>query len=119
MFGFEKLEVWQKALDLTDRIYSQTRSFPRHEAFGLTNQVRRAAVSIAANISEGSGRGTAKDFQHFISISFGSINEVVTLLHVALRQGYINRVDFEAIYDELEIIGKMLSGLSKSLEDRQ
>ncbi len=66
MFGFEKLEVWQLAIQYCNQIYSVTRNFPSEERFGLTNQLRRAGVSIAANIAEGSGRGSRKDFSRFI-----------------------------------------------------
>jgi four helix bundle protein len=66
MFGFEKLDVWQKSIELTDRVYEFTRPFPAEERFGLTSQMRRSSVSIASNIAEGSGRGSNPDFARFI-----------------------------------------------------
>lgn len=71
MFNFERLEVWQKAIEFADRVYSATRRFPSDERFGLTNQMRRAAVSISCNISEGSTRNSGKDFARFIEIAMG------------------------------------------------
>src|SRR3954467_137693 len=72
MFNFEKLEVWQKAIDFADLVYVDTRSFPNDERFGLTNQMRRAAVSISSNIAEGCSRGSKADFRRFIEIATGS-----------------------------------------------
>jgi len=115
MFNFEKLDVWHKAIDFANRVYTVTKQFPDDEKFGITSQLRRAAVSITANISEGSGRSSKKDFQHFISIAYGSTNEVMSLLIISQRQNYINNNEFKELKDELVIIARMLSGLSKSL----
>ena len=73
MFNFEKLEVWQKAIDFADLIYSETRAFPSDERFGLTNQLRRAAGSISSNIAEGSSRSSKSDFARFVEIATGSV----------------------------------------------
>ena len=78
MFNFEKLEVWQKSIDFADLIYALTRSFPQEERFGLTNQMRRAAVSISSNIAEGSARVSRNDFARFIEIATGSVFDSVT-----------------------------------------
>jgi four helix bundle protein len=78
MFNFEKLDVWQKAIEFADFIYSETRRFPNEERFGLTNQMRRAAVSISSNIAEGSSRMSQIDFARFIEIGTGSVFEVVS-----------------------------------------
>ena len=86
MFRFEKLDVWQLAIDFSDQIYRATREFPSEERFGLTNQLRRAAVSIAANIAEGSGRWSDRDFVRFIEIAYGSLMETVSHLRIAERQ---------------------------------
>ena len=77
MFNFEKLEVWQKAIDFADLVYSPTQSFPADERFGLTNQMRRAAVSISSNIAEGSSRTSKTDFARFLEIATGSVFEVL------------------------------------------
>lgn len=116
MFGFEKLDVWQYAVEYSDDIYKVTRSFPNDERFGLTNQLRRAAVSVAANIAEGSGRGSNKDFQRFLEIAFGSLIETVSHLKIAQRQSFVKEEDFQRLYDQAERLGRMLSGLRKSLE---
>jgi four helix bundle protein len=77
MFGFEKLEVWQLSIEYAQRVYSVTAGFPQEERFGLTNQLRRAAVSISANLAEGSARSSQKDFSRFVEITFGSLMETV------------------------------------------
>ena len=116
MFGFEKLEVWQLAIDYSDDIYATTRSFPNDERFGLTNQIRRASVSISSNIAEGSGRSSRKDFARFVEIAFGSLLETVSQFTIAKRQGFIEQPDFDRLYAAAERLGRMLSGLKNSLE---
>lgn len=91
MFKFEKLAVWQKAMDFADLIYTSSRSFPPDERFGLTNQIRRAANSIPSNIAEGSARPDA-DFAKFIGYATGSLYEVVTQAVIARRQGLWRRL---------------------------
>ncbi|MEX2318118.1 MAG: four helix bundle protein [Pirellulales bacterium] len=115
MFGFEKLEVWQKAIELTDSVYAFTRPFPADERFGLTSQMRRASVSVAANIAEGSARGSAPDFTRFIEFSYSSLMELVTETTVAQRQGFLPQANFSETYDQCERIARMLSGLRSSL----
>ncbi|MFH1920597.1 MAG: four helix bundle protein [Planctomycetota bacterium] len=78
MFRFEKLEVWRKAVDFADVVYAVTRTFPNDERFGLTGQMRRAAVSISSNLAEGSGRSSNKDFVQSVEIAYGSLMEVVS-----------------------------------------
>jgi four helix bundle protein len=115
MFNFEKLEVWQKAIDFADFIYSATRNFPVEERFGLTNQMRRAAVSISSNIAEGSSRMSQADFARFIEIGTGSVFEVVSQAFVAKRQGFFQQEKFRSLYQDAEELSRMLSGLRKSL----
>jgi four helix bundle protein len=88
-FRFEELEIFQLALDFAARVYERTKRFPSDERFDLTSQTRRAANSIALNIAEGSGRGTQKDFSHFLDIAVGSTFEVVTCFFLAKKHGYI------------------------------
>jgi four helix bundle protein len=114
MFGFEKLEVWQKAIELTDCVRSP-RPFPADERFGLTSQMRRASVFIASNIAEGSGRGSNPDFARFIEFSHCSLMELVTETAVAKRQGFLSQSNFEETYQRSEQIARMLSGLRSSL----
>ena len=114
MFKFEKLSVWQRAVTLVDLIYQSTRTFPENERYGLTNQLCRAAVSVASNIAEGSARSDL-DFARFVGIAPGSLYEVVTQITLAKRQGFLNQADFEKIYRDAEEISRMLSGLRSSL----
>jgi four helix bundle protein len=115
MFNFEKLEVWQKAIDFADLIYSETRSFPSDERFGLTNQLRRAAVSISSNIAEGSSRSSKSDFARFVEIATGSVFEVVSQAFIAQRQSFLSEDQFREINADAEELSRMLSGLRKSL----
>ncbi len=115
MFGFEKLDVWQRAIEFADLVYTLTRDFPDEERFGLTNQMRRAAVSISSNIAEGSSRVSPKDFARFIEIATGSVYEVVSQAYIGRRQQLLSEPHFKAIYDSAEHQGRMLSGLRRSL----
>ena len=115
MFNFEKLDVWQKAIDFAELVYKHTRQFPDDERFGLTNQMRRAAVSISSNIAEGTARMSQTDFARFIEIAPGSVFEVISQAFVGRREGFLDEADFRAIYKVAEEVGRMLSGLRKSL----
>ena len=115
MFKFEKLDVWQKAIDLADLVYSKTKSFPADEQFGLTNRTRRAAVSVSSNIAESSARISDADFARFVEIATGSLFEVVSESTVAKRQGYLSEDSFAAIYKAAEEQGRMLSELRRTL----
>lgn len=88
MFNFEKLDVWQKAIDFADLVYSSTRNFPADERFGLTHQMRRAAVSLSSNIAEGCSRISKTDFARFLEIATGSAFEVVSQAFIGHRQGF-------------------------------
>lgn len=113
MFNFEKLETWQKAIAFADLIYGVTRGFPSEERFGLTNQMRRAAVSISSNIAEGAARNSSNDYARFLEIATGSLFEVVSQSFIGQRQGFLSKVDFERVYSAAEEQGKMLSGLRR------
>ena len=115
MFNFEKLDVWQNAIDFADFIYSETRRFPNEERFGLTNQMRRAAVSISSNIAEGSSRMSQIDFARFIEIGTGSVFEVVSQAFIAKKQSFLTEETFHFLYESAEELSRMLSGLRKSL----
>ena len=115
MFNFEKLDVWQKAIDFADLVYNHTRLFPPDERFGLTNQMRRAAVSISSNIAEGTSRMSQTDFARFIEIATGSVFEVVSQSFIGRRLGFLTEEGFRALYSTAEEIGRMLSRLRKSL----
>ena len=115
MFNFEKLDVWRKAIDFAGLIYSETRSFPLEERFGLTNQLRRAAISVSSNIAEGSSRSSKSDFARFVEIATGSVFEVVSQAFIAQRQSFLSEDQFRKIYTDAEELSRMLSGLRKSL----
>lgn len=113
------LKVWQIALDMTETLYRTTVDWPKSEQYGLVSQVRRAAVSVPANIAEGAGRRTPGEFVHFIGIARGSLAELETLLIIARRLGYIEEPSFRAIMDDLFELGRMTTGLLKSISDRR
>ena len=114
-FRFEKLNVWRKALDFAMAIYDATGSFPAAEQFGLQSQVRRAAVSISANIAEGSGRQTKRDFANFLNIAYGSTMEVVSKLELAFSLGFISIERRKSLRTRAFEIAGMLTALKKSL----
>jgi four helix bundle protein len=113
-FNFEKLLVYQKALDYIDFVYSLTGKFPKDELFGLTSQFKRAASSIALNIGEGSG-GTTAEFKNFIRISFRSLNECVVCTTIAKRRNFITEEEQEKSRLQLLEIVRMFSELRNSL----
>ena len=115
MFNFEKLEVWQEAIDFGDLIYLETRRFPSDERFGLTNQLRRAATSVPSNITEGSSRSSKNEFARFTEIAAGSLFEVVSQSFIARRQQFLNEASFRIIYTAAEEQSRMLSGLRRAL----
>lgn len=107
---YTDLEVWKETRKLANHIYELTKFFPKEEQFGLTNQIRRAAVSIPSNIAEGCGRQTAKDTIHFLHISRGSLYEVETQCFVAMDQNYITKESFENIFSSIQICKRLLNG---------
>ena len=117
MFNFEKLDVWQKSIALADLVYVFTKTFPSDERFGLTNQMRRAAVSISSNIAEGCSRGSKSDFRRFIEIATGSAFEVVSQARIARTQGFLTASDHDRLYERTLEIVRMLTGLRDSLRD--
>lgn len=113
--SYRDLEVWQKGMSFAKYIYQVTAGFPVEERFSLVNQIRRAAISIPSNIAEGHARSGTGEFQHFISISMGSIAEVETQILIAADLGYLNNDVKNNILSGLDIVGKMLRRLYKSL----
>ncbi len=116
MHNFEKLRVYQESLNITDDIYQLSEKFPKNEIFGITNQLRRASVSIVLNITEGSGR-TKKEFRHFLNMARTSAYECTAILEMVRRRGYITDGEFKNFYDKLEIIIKMINKLRSSIHD--
>ncbi len=113
-FKFQELKVYQYSLNFVDSIYKITMAWPKSETFGLVDQVKKASVSIALNIAEGSSR-SKKDFVRFLSLSKGSCYECVAILEIALRNKYIEVKVFDSFLSDLDTISRMISGLKKSL----
>lgn len=104
MFKFEQLNIWKDSISFTRKVYSLTLTFPQREQFGLSDQLRRASTSVAANIAEGSGSSSKKDFAHYLDISIKSLYEVVSHLYVAYDQRYISDVVRKEFYDDAETL---------------
>ncbi len=111
----QRLDVWNRAIEFVIALYRLTEHFPKDEKFGLTSQLRRAAVSVAANIAEGAARKSSKEFLQFLSNSQGSASEIDTELLIAWRLGYLTEKDYKDLYGNLDDIGRMITGLSQSL----
>lgn len=114
---YRDLIAWQKATQLAFDVYSCTREFPRDEIYGLTSQMRRAAVSVASNIAEGKGRYSRKEFAQFLYRSRGSLLELETQLFIAERLHYIQPSTALKILDRSKELGRILNGLTKSVLD--
>jgi four helix bundle protein len=112
---YKDLFAWQEAMDLVVAVYRVTAAFPTDERFGLTSQLRRAAVSIPSNIAEGQGRGPTQDFVRFLHIARGSVQEVGTQIELAFRLGFLGDADRTALVASLTEIAKILSGLICSI----
>jgi four helix bundle protein len=115
---YRQLIVWQKAMDLAEQCYQITRAFPAEEKFGLISQLRRAAVSVAANIAEGQGRHHIKEFLNHLSMARGSLMEVETFLLLSERVGYIVQEKTQPLLSLSDEVSRMLSGLRNSLESK-
>jgi four helix bundle protein len=116
--SFRDLKVWQLGMDLAERIYLLSSSFPKSETYGLTSQMRRSAVSVPSNLAEGHGRNSTKEFLQFTAISFGSICELETQLLLSHRLNYINASDLEITLALLTETSKTIRGLQKALKGR-
>jgi len=114
--GYERLDAWKRAIQLAHYVYRITKRFPREELFGLTIQLRRAAVSVAANIAEGTSRSSGKDQARFFEIAFGSLNEIATMFHIAWGEQLIVQEDLDCVRRDVSDIGRirMLSGLRRT-----
>jgi len=116
MHNFRELKIWQRSMDFVVEVYKITKEFPSEEKFGLISQQRRSAVSIPSNISEGAGRGTNPQFKHFLEISMGSCNELITQLELSNRLGFISVEQKDKLIDEATQIYKMILGFYNSLQ---
>jgi four helix bundle protein len=113
MKHYKDLLVWQKAIAMVTQVYIVTRSFPREELYGLTSQIRRAAVSVPSNIAEGQARLTPGEFRQFLGVARGSLAELDTQLIIATNLGYLTETG--SLFEQLAEVGRMLSGLLASL----
>lgn len=113
-FRFEKLNVWQEARKFAVEIYKITKNFPKEERFGLIDQLRRAAVSIALNIAEGSDRKSDIEFRRYLRMAIASCEEVVTALYISLDQNYLNKKDFDILYEDANRLVARINALIKS-----
>ena len=115
LFSFEKLEVWQKSRVLTSKLYKTTRMFPESEKFGLTNQLRRAIISVCSNIAEGSSRRSKKEQLHFYQISYSSLMESLNQLIISNDLGYLDADTLSILREEIKYISLLLSRLRKAV----
>ena len=119
MFKFEELQIWKASIDFAAKIYRITKAFPAEERFGLTQQLRNAAVSISLNMAEGSGRYHNRDFLRFVQIAIGSLYEVVSGFFIAENEGYVGETEFRMVYAEAEKIAKMINSFIAYLRKTQ
>lgn len=109
------LIAWQKAMALVTDVYASTAAFPRQEIYGLTNQLRRAAVSVPSNIAEGKGRLSKREYVQFLSRARGSLLELDTQLHIARNLGYLTETNFHRLSATAEEVGRVLNGLLSAI----
>jgi four helix bundle protein len=113
--GYQDLLVWQRSMDLVERVYRLTANFPRSEEWGLTAQMRRAVISVPSNIAEGYGRQATGDYRHHLSIGRGSLLELETQVLLGKRLEYLQSSDADSVISEIEQISKMLATLISKL----
>jgi four helix bundle protein len=116
--SFRDLRVWQEAMRLVYEVYRETADFPKHEIYGLTQQMRRAAVSVPSNIAEGKGHRSDREFTHFLLHARGSLRELQTQILIARELEYLTEEGTRLLLDVAERVGRALSGLINSLSDR-
>lgn len=114
---FRDLLVWQRAMEIAKMVYRVTKNFPKEEMFGLTSQMRRAAVSIPSNVAEGQGRLSDKAFSLFLGHARGSLFELETQAELAESFGYLNKNQFDELLASTNELGRMLNGLLNSMKD--
>ncbi len=116
--SYRDLEVWQVGMELVERVYGLSAEFPAEERFGLTSQIRRAAISIPSNIAEGHGRESTQDFVRFLRIAQGSLKEVETQALLAQRLGQAPDTRVDQVLTLADRLGRMIRGLARSLQKR-
>lgn len=115
MHDYKKLNVWKNSMKLVSDIYNFTKKFPKEEVYALTSQIRRSAISIPSNISEGAGRSSEKEFNNFLSFSYGSTCELETQLLIAKNLDYISDIELDMLLNDLYQIQKMIFKLKEKL----
>jgi len=115
---YRDLDVWKQGMELVEECYKLTASFPRSELFGLTAQMRRAAVSIPANCAEGQCRRGTKPYRHHVSIAIGSHGELETYFELSVRLGFLSREECNRAMKRCDSVGRLLSGLHRALKRR-
>jgi len=118
MNRYKELKVWQESIEFVTSIYLYTKKFPKEEMYGMISQLNRASVSIAANIAEGAGRNSNKEFVQFLSIAMGSCAEVETLLIISEKQEYISKDIYEGLVLKLNQIQNMLFRLQQAIKEK-
>jgi four helix bundle protein len=113
---FKNIKAWQYADDLAALVYSQTKSFPKEELYGITSQLRRAAISVPANIAEGANRKSQTEYLHFLHIATGSMAEIEYLLHFSKRIGYLRNNEYEKLEELRKRAARTLHGLANSVK---
>ena len=116
--SYQDLKVWQLGMAISKEIYITTADFPRHEIYGITSQLRRAATSIPANIAEGHERTSTKEYLRHLSIAVGSLAECETFLYLAVELSYVNQAVSDRVFDMLNEEGRMIRGLQRSLRSK-
>jgi four helix bundle protein len=114
----QRLEAWTSSVDFVTEVYKTTESFPKEERYGLTSQIRRAAISVPANIAEGAGRYSNKEFAHFLSNAQGSASELETELIIANKLGYLDDTSYSQLIPQLDRIGRLITGLAKHVSNK-
>ena len=112
---YKDLEVWQAAMKMVFHIYRDTATFPKQEMFGLTSQLRRAAVSVASNIAEGKGRFSDRELSQFLSVARGSVFEIETQVAIALKLGYVTKPQSQGLLNRCAEVGRLLNGFIKAV----
>jgi len=118
MKTYRDLQVWQKSMSLVTEIYKISKAFPRDEAYGLTSQMRRCAISIPSNMAEGYGRNSINEYLYFLRIATGSLYELQTQMEISMNLYYLNRDEFDKLYELSREIERMLSSLIRKLSSK-
>jgi four helix bundle protein len=117
-FTYRDLDAWKQGMEVVEEVYKVTKSFPANELYGLTSQIRRAAISIPSNIAEGHCRRSTKAFANHVSIALGSAGELETCIELAARLGFLKAPESTQLLASANLVGRLLYGLYGSLERR-